>query len=235
LPAKHRLSKHKKKPRPLLGSGAVKFFRRSARNLAVTALALAIIAGAWIILDPYAAPTAIDASGQEVTLGPIDDNPDARPRAGSPAPNFLVADYEGKAVRLEDFRVKVVFLNFWATWCTACEAEMPDMNRLAKQHPDDLVVLAVNRGESKGAAKKWSDARKLGYIRFVIDPRESISATYRLPNSMPVSIFIDANGRVTRVVPSAQSLAMMEQAYQEAKALSGLVSAAPVGQRLARP
>jgi thiol-disulfide isomerase/thioredoxin len=115
----------------------------------------------------------------------------------------------------------VVFLNFWATWCTACEAEMPDMERLARQHPDDLVVLAVNRGESKGAAKKWSDARKLDSIFFVVDPRESISGTYKLPNSMPVSFFIDAQGNVTRVVPAAQSYAMMEQAYKEAKAFSG--------------
>ncbi|HEU0073777.1 MAG TPA: redoxin domain-containing protein [Dehalococcoidia bacterium] len=221
MPARRRPSKRKKPPPPF-GSGVVKFFKRNARNFAVTALALAIIAGAWIIIDPYAAPTALDANGQQVTLGPINDNPDARPRSGSPAPNFVLADYDGNAVRLEDFRGKVVFLNFWATWCTACEAEMPAMNILAEQHPDDLVVLAVNRGEGKGKAKKWSDARDLDSIFFAVDPRESISGAYRLPNSMPVSFFVDANGRITRVVPSAQSLSVMEQAYQEAKLSSGL-------------
>lgn len=221
MPSKRSSNRRRNSPPPF-GSGVVKFLRRNARNFAVTALALAIIAGAWIILDPYAAPTALDANGEQVTLGPIDDNPDARPRAGSPAPNFVLADYDGNAVRLEDFKGKIVFLNFWATWCTACEAEMPAMNILARQHRDDLVVLAVNRGEGKGAAKKWSDARNLDNIFFAVDPRESISGAYRLPNSMPVSFFIDAQGNVTRVVPAAQSIAMMEQYYQEAKLSSGL-------------
>ncbi len=199
------------------------------RGLVGTALTLTIIAGAWVVLDPYAHPTAIDENGETVKLGPI-ETPGSSPRQGSLAPNFVLADYDGNAVRLDDFRGKVVFLNFWATWCTACEAEMPDMNRLAAQHPDDLVVLAVNRGEGRDQAKRWSDARKLGNIRFVIDPRESISGAYRLPNSMPVSFFIDANGYVTRVVPGAQSLTMMEQAFQDAKAASRL-SLAPTPSR----
>jgi hypothetical protein len=78
-------------------------------------------------------------------------------------------------------------------------------------------VLAVNRGESRSAAKKWSDARKLDRLVFAVDPRESISGAYKLTNSMPISFFIDADGYVTRVAPGAQSLTMMEQAYQEAK------------------
>ena len=223
MPSKKRAAKRKsKKQPPPPGRGAARFIQRNVRNYAVIGLLAVIVVGVWVILDPYAEPTAIDVDGQQVSLGPIDDNPDARPRVGSPAPNFLLADYDGNAVRLEDFRGKIVFLNFWATWCTACEAEMPDMNLLAKLHPDDLVVVAVNRGEGKGAAKKWSDARNLDNLVFLVDPRESISGTYRLPNGMPVSFFIDANGRVTRVVPSAQNLAAMEQAYQEAKLSSGL-------------
>jgi thiol-disulfide isomerase/thioredoxin len=218
MPKKRRSKRPKPKP---IGYGAVKFLQRNVRNFAVMG-ALAVVAmAAWVIFDPYAAPTATDADGQQVSLGPIDDK-DARPRVGSPAPNFLLADYEGNAVRLSDFRGKVVFLNFWATWCTACEAEMPAMNILAKLHRDDLVVVAVNRGEGKGDAKKWSDARGLDDLVFLIDPRESISGTYRLPNSMPVSFFIDANGRVTRVIPAAQDLTMMQQGYEEARLSSGL-------------
>ncbi len=224
MPAKKRPAKRKNKKQqpPPLGNGAAKFVQRNVRNFAVIGLLAVIAVGVWVILDPYAEPTTTDANGQQVSLGPIDDNPDARPRAGAPAPNFLLADYDGNAVRLTDFRGKVVFLNFWATWCTACEAEMPDMNLLAKLHPDDLVVVAVNRGEGRGSAKKWSDARNLDSLVFLIDPRESISGTYRLPNSMPVSFFIDTSGRVTRVTPAAQNLATMEQAYEEAKLSSAL-------------
>ena len=109
---------------------------------------------ALVLLDnPFATPTAIDANGERVETGPV-YTPGAAPRPGRPAQNFVLADYEGKAVRLNDFEGKVVFLNFWATWCTACEAEMPDMQQLAKRYGDELVVLAVNRGESPGRAKK---------------------------------------------------------------------------------
>ena len=193
-----------------------RWVQRRGRFVATTGLAIALVAGAVFLLDPFAAPTATDADGTQVKLGPI-DTPGAAPRTGSPAPNFVLADYDGNAVRLEDFRGKVVFLNFWATWCTACEAEMPDMNRLARQHPDDLVVLAVNRGEGRNQAKKWSDARNLDNIFFVVDPKESISGAYRLPNSMPVSFYVDAEGVVSRVTPSAHDLALMEVYFQEAK------------------
>jgi thiol-disulfide isomerase/thioredoxin len=200
--------------------------QRRWRFLATTGLAIAIIAGAIFLLDPFAAPTALDANGERVQLGPI-ETPGSAPRVGSPAPNFVLADYEGNAVRLEDFRGKVVFLNFWATWCTACEAEMPDMNRLARQHPDELVVLAVNRGEGRNKAKKWSDARNLDNIFFVVDPKESISGTYRLPNSMPVSFYVDAEGVVSRVTPSAQNLQVMELYFQEARSRSETSYAQP--------
>ena len=199
-----------------LGASLSRRLRKHGRTAAVLSALAAVLIAILVIADPFASPTAIDANGQAVKLGPI-DTPGAAARVGSRAPNFVLADYEGNAVRLEDFRGKVVFLNFWATWCTACEAEMPDMNRLARQHPDDLVVLAVNRGEGRNQAKKWSDARNLDNIFFVVDPKESISGAYRLPNSMPVSFYVDAEGVVSRVTPSAHDLALMEVYFQEAK------------------
>jgi thiol-disulfide isomerase/thioredoxin len=194
--------------------------------VATTGLVLAIVVGAILLINPFAAPTALDANGERVKLGPI-DTPGAAPRVGSPAPNFVLADYDGNAVRLEDFRGKVVFLNFWATWCTACEAEMPDMDILAERHPEDLVVLAVNRGEGRDKAKKWSDARSLENIFFVVDPKESISGTYRLPNSMPVSFYVDAEGQVSRVTPTAQNLQQMEGYFKEAMSRTEVRQAQP--------
>lgn len=64
---------------------------------------------------------------------------------GKVAPDFKLPDLEDKQVRLSDFRGKVVFLNFWATWCKPCKEEMPSMEVLYKNFErDGLVVLAVS-------------------------------------------------------------------------------------------
>lgn len=64
---------------------------------------------------------------------------------GKEAPDFSLPDLEDKTVRLSDFRGKVVFLNFWATWCKPCREEMPSMEVLYKNFDhDDFVILAVS-------------------------------------------------------------------------------------------
>jgi peroxiredoxin len=64
---------------------------------------------------------------------------------GKPAPDFALSDLSDKPYRLSDFRGKVVFLNFWATWCKPCREEMPSMEILYKNfEKDGLVVLAVS-------------------------------------------------------------------------------------------
>lgn len=64
---------------------------------------------------------------------------------GKPAPDFSLSDLSDKPIRLSDFRGKVVFLNFWATWCAPCREEMPSMEILNKNYEKNgLVILAVS-------------------------------------------------------------------------------------------
>ena len=66
-------------------------------------------------------------------------------KVGKAAPEFALVDLDEKPIRLSDFRGKVVFLNFWATWCKPCREEMPSMEVLHKNFAKDgLVVLAVS-------------------------------------------------------------------------------------------
>jgi thiol-disulfide isomerase/thioredoxin len=199
---------------------------RNSRLITGIVLVGLLVVAVVALAHPFGSSTATDQTGRKIETGPVAAL-GASPTKGNLAPGFVLADYDGNAVRLDQFRGKVVFLNFWATWCTACEAEMPDMNRLAKDHPDDLIVLAVNRGESPGQARRWSDARKLDALHFVVDPKESISRAYRLPNSMPNSYFVDGDGYVTRVIPGAQSGSQMERNFQEAQNASRLGGQAP--------
>ncbi len=61
-----------------------------------------------------------------------------------PAADFELRTLEDKRVRLSDFRGKVVLMNFWTTWCTACVGEMPALVALQKEHADDLVIIGVS-------------------------------------------------------------------------------------------
>jgi thiol-disulfide isomerase/thioredoxin len=174
------------------------------RRLWITAGLVAVLAAVWFIADPLGGtPTAIDETGQEVNAGVIDGRAGARARAGSPAPNFLLPDYDRRAVRLDHYDGKAVFVNFWASWCGPCEREMPSIVRIAERFPDDVVVIAINRGESKGTAEGWTRSRSfpvdLPNFKWVLDSREYVTREYRV-EGMPQSFFIDESGLVRSAV-----------------------------------
>jgi len=212
------------KPRPSFGSRVRRQVRRQ-RGWLWFAGSVAVIVGAVIYFaDPFSTPTATEADGSKVETGVIKTD-GASPRERRPAPNFVLADYEGRAVRLSDYRGKTVLLNFWATWCTTCEAEMPDMQRLAEENPDDFVVLAVNQAESRGRAQSWSDARGLTALKFVLDTDEEVTNAYKLPSGLPHSFFIDEHGIVRVVKHGGMRYGEMKQLLQETR-----VAASSAGQ-----
>ena len=218
------MAKKKRKRAQQPESPVARFFRRHpkwGRRLGITAGLVAVLAAVWFIADPIGGtPTAIDASGQEVRAGIIEGQENAAARRGRPAPNFLLPDYDRRAVRLDQFEGKAVFVNFWASWCGPCEREMPEIIRIAERFPDDVVVLAINRGESKGTAVSWTRNRNfredLPNFYWLLDDRESVWREYRQGNSMPQSSFVDRNGiirgQVQRGLEYDEMFAAVEQA-----------------------
>jgi len=158
----------------------------------------------------------VSASGQP-TL-------DIGPQVGKLAPDFEVSDFDGTRHRLSDFRGKVVYLNFWATWCGPCKRELPDIQELLTRHADDLVVIAVNRSEPLDRAEGFfqnvtrSDGGEgISFTVNGMDPDDTLYNEYR-GLGMPVSIFIDANGVVTQVHNGLILLDQMEEALTDARA-----------------
>src|SRR4029434_2512844 len=74
---------------------------------------------------------------------PATDTVSGAPPASLPAKDFALKDLAGKPVRFSEFKGKVVLLNFWTTWCTACWTEIPDLIELQRRRPE-LVILGIS-------------------------------------------------------------------------------------------
>jgi len=119
--------------------------------------------------------------------------------AGQPAPSFSARALEGDStLSLSNYKGKVVFLDFWASWCGPCQTAMPLIESLRNEFPaDQFQVLAINVDQDPAKAKAFLERRKVGYPS-VSDPEGRLPATYGL-KTMPTSYLIDRNGVVRAV------------------------------------
>jgi cytochrome c biogenesis protein CcmG, thiol:disulfide interchange protein DsbE len=118
-----------------------------------------------------------------------------KPKPTQQAKNFQLSMPDNRPVSLADFKGKVVFLNFWATWCKPCEEEMPGMERLYRQYKDKgLVVLAISE-DAEGApvvnpfVKKHNLTFPIG-----LDPKMAIAGLYGVW-AVPATFVIDRSGQ----------------------------------------
>ncbi len=109
------------------------------------------------------------------------------------APDFTLKSLDGNNLRLEEFRGKVVLINFWASWCGPCRQEMPLLDRLHHRYEETgFTVLGVNvEGDSK-PAQEIVDKTKVTFP-VLIDEGQKVSELYDL-EAMPSTIVIDRDG-----------------------------------------
>ncbi|WP_436372431.1 TlpA disulfide reductase family protein [Cytobacillus sp. BC1816] len=144
------------------------------------------------------------------------ENPEDLPvglEKGDLAPDFELTDMEGNPVKLSDFRGKAVLLNFWASWCPPCRAEMPHMEKLYNKYKDKnfdiLAVNLTNTEKNSGDAEKF--VKELG-LTFTIpmDVKGEAGSDYNIM-AYPTSYFIDSDGVIREKVLGALNEEYMEQ------------------------
>ena len=146
-----------------------------------------VVGGAgWFIISSRNAP---EESARQAESSPSR-------QAGEKVSDLALQDYNGRTINLTDFAGKPLVINSWAAWCPFCRKELPDFATAQKEFGDKIVIIAIDRAETKETAKKYSD--ELGVsdeLIFLLDPQDSF---YRAIGgfSMPETIFTDGNGNV---------------------------------------
>ena len=115
---------------------------------------------------------------------------------GQPAPDFRIVLNDGRYVNLSELQGRPVIINFWATWCPPCRAEMPDLVRAYEAY-DDLVVLAANVEEPIGTVSPFADQFRMS-MPIVLDPDGALQNLYQV-SAMPTSYFIDRDGNIAAI------------------------------------
>ena len=138
----------------------------------------------WMALQP--------TGGQSANVAP------EKMEQGKIAPNFTSESLSGGKASLTDYTGDVIVVNFWATWCPPCKAEMPGINAFYERHQaEGLVVLAVNVRESEALVRPFIEANQFTFP-VLLDPAGTVVNQYQV-RSYPTTVIIDRDGIVRHV------------------------------------
>jgi len=118
---------------------------------------------------------------------------------GKPAPDFTVTDLQDKPVKLSDYRGKLIFLHFWADWCSECRAEFPRIERAYEALKNDtgFVILSVNAGQSKYHVEDFKEEFGLMFP-MLVDEYAKSAKLYQV-EGIPTTFVIDQNGTIVDI------------------------------------
>ena len=131
-------------------------------------------------------------------------------KPGLLATDFTLETPDGDTISLSDYRGQVVLINFWATWCPSCKAEMYALEKYYAEHKaDGFVVLAVNHKESAAAVSEFIEAEGLSFP-VVLDTKGRVASAYNV-TGIPISFYIDRDGELLGHWPGSLLHTMLEQ------------------------
>lgn len=166
----------------------------------ITALFVAIIAiaSAVALIVPQLQQREYVGQTRVGVITNVVEAPDTAGRVGSTAPDFLWLQPSGDSTRLTALRGKPVVLNFWATWCVSCRAEMPLLERTARDNPG-IAFYEIDLDEDGGKVRGFFDSLEIEHLVPLVDVGNAVALAYGLGQGVPTSFFIDSDGVVRAV------------------------------------
>jgi cytochrome c biogenesis protein CcmG/thiol:disulfide interchange protein DsbE len=128
----------------------------------------------------------------------------------SPAAGFSLQDLDGKPLSLASYRGKVVLLNFWATWCTPCRAEIPEfVDYQNKYGPQGLQLLGISMDDDPKPVRDFYQQFKMNYP--VAIGSASLAESYGGVLGLPVTFLIGRDGRIAAKYVGAAEMPVLQQ------------------------
>ena len=158
---------------------------------------LGLLGLGWIAYSQE--PAASLAGGQELTEAPI---------AGYIAPQFTLTSTVGEEIALADYLGQPVVLNFWATWCPPCRAEMPHFQAASVKYNGQAMILGVDQGEPASIVSDFGSALNISYP-LLVDQDNSVNRSYGV-SALPTTVLIDSKGVVAEVITGIVNQAVLE-------------------------
>lgn len=179
----------------LTKTNAVRWIAMAATAAAIALLTLPIDDHAFLVTDELEAAAA-GSCAANAKKAPLD---------------YTIKDMNGVDVKLTSFKGKVILLNFWATWCGPCKAEIPALVELQKQYASDLVVLGMSVDDPVEKLKPFATQYRINYPILVGLGREDVQDAYGPLYGIPMTFFISRDGRICRTQPGIDAKGNIEK------------------------
>lgn len=202
-------------------SSTVRFAAVAATLIALVAISVPFIWQHDVVAERAEEPTSTVAGPAMAPLASHEDAPvDAQSGAACEADakpanlDFTIKALDGDDVKLSSYKGKVVLLNFWATWCGPCKAEIPGFVELQEKYKKDLVVVGYSVDDTAEKARAFATEYKMNYPILLGLGREDVQDAYGPIWGIPASFLISRDGKVCKKHMGIAPKAVFEKEIQ---------------------
>lgn len=135
------------------------------------------------------------------------------PLAGYLAPDFTLTSTQGQTIHLKELQGQPIVLNFWATWCPPCRAEMPELEASSQQFQGVVTFLGIDQGEEAKTVTQFGQEFGISYP-LLIDSNSQVNDLYGI-RALPTTIFVDADGVVQEVYSGILNRAILQSKLEQ--------------------